>query len=49
MRMFDDGFEMATILRTGPDGLARVITRSSCLACALSRWSILSTTRLIFQ
>jgi hypothetical protein len=25
----NDGFEMATILRTGPDGLTRVITRSS--------------------
>jgi hypothetical protein len=27
--MFGDGFEQATILRTGPDGLTRVITRSS--------------------
>jgi hypothetical protein len=24
-----DGFEQSTILRTGPDGLTRVITRSS--------------------
>ena len=27
--MFGDGFEQTTILRTGPDGLTRVITRSS--------------------
>ena len=27
--MFGDGFEQATILRTGPDGLTRVIVRSS--------------------
>jgi hypothetical protein len=27
--MFGDGFEQSTILKTGPDGLARVITRSS--------------------
>ena len=27
--MFGDGFEQSTILRTGPDGLTRVITRSS--------------------
>ena len=27
--MFGDGFELATILRTGPDGLTRVIVRSS--------------------
>jgi hypothetical protein len=27
--MFGDGFEMATITRTGPDGLARVIVRHS--------------------
>ena len=27
--MFGDGFEMATITRTGPDGLTRVITRRS--------------------
>jgi hypothetical protein len=27
--MFSDGFEQTTILRTGPDGLTRVITRSS--------------------
>ena len=26
---FGDGFEQSTILRTGPDGLTRVITRSS--------------------
>ena len=25
--MFGDGFEQSTILRTGPDGLTRVITR----------------------
>jgi hypothetical protein len=29
--MFGDGFEMATITRTGPDGLTRVITRTSWL------------------
>jgi hypothetical protein len=27
--MFGDGFEQSTILRTGPYGLTRVITRSS--------------------
>jgi hypothetical protein len=27
--MFGDGFEQSAILRTGPDGLTRVITRSS--------------------
>jgi hypothetical protein len=27
--MFGDGFEQSTILRTGPDGLTRVITRRS--------------------
>lgn len=27
--MFDGTFEPSTILRTGPDGLTRVITRSS--------------------
>jgi hypothetical protein len=27
--MFGDGFEQSTILRTGPDGLTRVIVRSS--------------------
>jgi hypothetical protein len=27
--MFGDGFEQATILRTGPDGLTRIITRTS--------------------
>ena len=27
--MFGDGFEQSTILRTGPDGLTRVITRTS--------------------
>jgi hypothetical protein len=27
--MIGDGFEQSTILRTGPDGLTRVITRSS--------------------
>jgi hypothetical protein len=27
--MFGDGFEQSTILRTGPGGLTRVITRSS--------------------
>jgi hypothetical protein len=27
--MFGDGFEMATITGTGPDGLTRVIVRSS--------------------
>ena len=27
--MFGDGFEQATILRTGPDGMTRVIVRSS--------------------
>ena len=27
--MFGDGFEQATILRSGPDGLARVIVRTS--------------------
>ena len=27
--LFGDGFEQSTILRTGPDGLTRVITRSS--------------------
>jgi hypothetical protein len=27
--MFGDGFEQSTILRTGPDGLTRLITRSS--------------------
>ena len=27
--MFGDAFEMATITRTGPDGLARVIVRRS--------------------
>jgi hypothetical protein len=27
--MFGDGFEQFTILRTGPDGLTRVITRRS--------------------
>jgi hypothetical protein len=27
--MFGDGFEESTILRTGPDGLKRVITRRS--------------------
>jgi hypothetical protein len=27
--MFGDGFEQATILRVGPDGLTRVIVRSS--------------------
>jgi hypothetical protein len=27
--MFGDGFEQSTILRTGPDGLTRIITRSS--------------------
>ena len=27
--MFGGGFEQATILRTGPDGLTRVIVRSS--------------------
>jgi len=27
--MFGDGFEQLTITRTGPDGLARVITRTS--------------------
>ena len=27
--MFDGAFEPSTILRTGPDGLTRVITRSS--------------------
>jgi hypothetical protein len=27
--MFGHGFEQATILRTGPDGLTRVITRTS--------------------
>src|SRR5262249_7119812 len=27
--MFGDGFEQSMILRTGPDGLTRVITRSS--------------------
>jgi hypothetical protein len=27
--MFGDGFELSTILRTGPDGLTRVITRTS--------------------
>jgi hypothetical protein len=27
--MFGDGFEQSTILRSGPDGLTRVITRSS--------------------
>jgi hypothetical protein len=27
--MFGDGFEMATILRTGPDGLTRIIVRHS--------------------
>jgi hypothetical protein len=27
--MFGDGFEQAAILRTGPDGLTRVIVRSS--------------------
>jgi hypothetical protein len=28
--MFGDGFEQSTILRTGPDGLTRVVTHSSC-------------------
>ena len=28
--MFDGSFEQATILRTGPGGLTRVVTRSSC-------------------
>jgi len=27
--MFGDGFAQSTILRTGPDGLTRVITRTS--------------------
>ena len=27
--MFGNGFELSTILRTGPDGLTRLITRSS--------------------
>lgn len=27
--MFGDGFEQSTILKTGPDGLTKVITRSS--------------------
>jgi hypothetical protein len=27
--MFGDGFEQSMILRAGPDGLTRVITRSS--------------------
>jgi hypothetical protein len=27
--MFGDGFEQSTILRTGPDGLTRAITRRS--------------------
>ena len=27
--MFGDGFEQSTILRTGSDGLTRIITRSS--------------------
>ena len=27
--MFGDGFEQSTILRTGPDDVTRVITRSS--------------------
>jgi hypothetical protein len=27
--MLGDGFEQSTILRTGPDGLTRVITRTS--------------------
>jgi hypothetical protein len=27
--VFGDGFEQATILRTGPDGLTRVIVRGS--------------------
>jgi hypothetical protein len=27
--MFGDGFEQSTILRIGPDGLTRVITRRS--------------------
>jgi hypothetical protein len=27
--IFDDTFEQSTILRTGPDGLTRVITRRS--------------------
>ena len=27
--IFRDGFEQSTILHTGPDGLTRVITRSS--------------------
>ena len=29
LEMFADGFEQATILGTGPDGLTRVIVRSS--------------------
>jgi hypothetical protein len=28
-KMLGDGFEMATITRTGPDGLTRVVTRRS--------------------
>jgi hypothetical protein len=30
--MFGDGFEQATILRAGPDGLTRIIVRSSWTA-----------------
>jgi len=31
--MFGDGFEQNTILRSGPDGPTRVITRSSWAEC----------------
>ena len=39
--MFGDGFEQATILRTGPDGLSRVITRSSWAERALFVFTLL--------
>jgi hypothetical protein len=39
--MFGDGFEQSTILRTGPDGLTRVITRS----CWAERESVLVEAR----
>jgi hypothetical protein len=31
--MLDGTFEMATILKTGPDGLTRVLVRASCTEC----------------
>ena len=37
-RMFGDGFEQSTILRTGPDGLTRVVAR-------LQSWKALPKTR----